>query len=117
MKEIRYPYVGNTLGFKLPEKHSVIHPIVETWDDFTNEQKDILLGIKNKILSVINEEYEIQIFGSRVKGYWNNKSDYDICIKGKFDSNIMSKLKNLDFNVKVDILFNRTELDKSIKIP
>ena len=72
---IRYPYIGNPLGFKLPDPKSVIHPIIYKWDDLPEDQKEELETIKKIIFSIIGE-CEITLFGSIVKGYWDDDSDY-----------------------------------------
>ena len=46
MNPIRYPYIGNPLGFKLPDPKPVIHPIINKWEDFTEEDKMILSNEK-----------------------------------------------------------------------
>ena len=102
MKEIRYPYINNPLGFKLPEPKPIIHPIINKWEDFTEEDKTILQNIKSIIVDHIGE-CKVYVHGSRVKGNWDENSDYDIVInKGiLFDS--LLKVRSLEFPVKTDV--------------
>ena len=109
MKQIRYPYVNNPFGFKLPEPKPIIHPIINKWDDFSEEDKIILSNIK-KIISSDIGDCKVSIFGSRIKGYWDDKSDYDIIIHKTLSQEILYKLKNINYGVKVDINFYPDEL-------
>lgn len=120
MKEVRYPYVNNPLGFKLPEPKPVIHPIITKWEDFTEEDKTILQNIKSIIVSRTGE-CNVYVYGSRVKGNWDENSDYDIRVEKQLLPGLIFDLNNIEFPVKVDIksLAIATEFSKenSILIP
>ncbi len=102
MENIRYPYIGNPLGFKLPEPKPVIHPIINKWDDLPKDQKKELRKIKKIIFSIIGE-CEISLFGSIVKGYWDEESDYDLTIHKTFSREVVDELKKQPYPRKVDI--------------
>jgi septin family protein len=80
MKQIRYPYVNNPFGFKLPEPKPIIHPIINKWDDFSEEDKIILSNIK-KIISSDIGDCKVSIFGSRIKGYWTEMKKKDAVLQ------------------------------------
>jgi predicted nucleotidyltransferase len=102
---IRYPYIGNPLGFKLPDPKSVIHPIIYKWDDLPEDQKEELETIKKIIFSIIGE-CEITLFGSIVKGYWDDDSDYDLVVHKEVSKEIINEIRNQKYPRKVDITFN-----------
>jgi predicted nucleotidyltransferase len=102
MNQIRYPYIGNPLGFKLPEPKPVIHPIIYKWDDLPEDQKEELETIKKVVYSIIGR-CEISLFGSIVKGYWDEESDYDLTIHKDLSREILSELKKQSYPRKVDI--------------
>ena len=117
MNKERYPYIGNPFGFKLPDPKPVIHPIINKWEDFTEEDRLILSNIKNIITSHIGE-CRITIFGSRIKGYWTEKSDYDIIVYAWPDDETQRKLRKYNYDVVVDLGFRETftEMEKEIEI-
>jgi predicted nucleotidyltransferase len=98
----RYPYVNNPLGFKLPEVKPVIHPIIEKWEDFTENDKIILQNIKSIIIGLAGQ-HNIYVYGSRVKGNWDEDSDYDIIIEKKLSYDLILDICKLEYPVKVDI--------------
>ena len=100
VKKNRYPYIGNPFGFKLPEPKPVIHPVISKWDDFTEDKKEIIRGIKKVIVSYIGE-CEVRIFGSMIKGNWDEDSDYDLIILKRPEEDIIKQIKNHNFGVKV----------------
>lgn len=106
----KYPYIGNPLGFKLPEKKPVVHPIINQWDDFTEDDKTILQDIKNTIISNIGD-CQVKVFGSRIKGNWTEESDYDIVVFGKISGENRKKLLTATYNVPVDIKFFAGDTD------
>lgn len=104
MKKERYPYINNPYGFKLPEENPVIHPVIIKWEDFTEKDKTILQNIKKKIVSIIGD-CKVSIFGSRVKGNWTDKSDYDILVHKTLSDETLSILKSIDYEIKIDLSF------------
>lgn len=102
MNPIRYPYIGNPLGFKLPEPKPVIHPIIYKWDDLPEDQKEELEIVKKIVYSIIGE-CEISLFGSIVKGYWDEESDYDLVIHKEVAKELLTELKKQNYPRKVDI--------------
>lgn len=100
----RYSYINNPFGYKLPEKKPVVHPIINKWDDFTEDKKEIIRGIKKVIVSYIGD-CEIRIFGSMVKGNWDEDSDYDLIILKRPEEDIIKQIKKHNFGVKVDTNF------------
>jgi predicted nucleotidyltransferase len=119
MNKERHPYIGNPYGFKLPEPNPIIHPVINEWDDFTESDKSILLEVKRKIISTIGE-FKVSVFGSRIKGNWTDESDYDILINKKLSVKELGILKEIDHEVKVDILYYEHDSEHlffSIEIP
>lgn len=101
----RYPYVNNPFGFKLPEQKPFIHPIIEKWEDFSDEDKKTLSEIKRIIISYVGE-CNVFVFGSRVKGNWDEESDWDLVIFSEIkDNELKLKVKNHPYDVEVDTNF------------
>jgi len=98
----RYPYIGNPFGFKLPDPKPVIHPIIYKWDDLPEDQKEELETIKKIVYSIIGE-CVISLFGSIVKGYWDEDSDYDLVIHKELPRELILELKKQAYPRKVDI--------------
>jgi predicted nucleotidyltransferase len=102
MKPVRYPYVNNPLGFKLPEVKPVVHPIIYQWDDLPEDQKEELQTIKNTIISIIGE-CQISLYGSIVKGYWDEDSDYDLTIHKGMSKETLGILRSQSYPRSVGI--------------
>lgn len=75
----RFPYINNPLGFKLPEKAPITHPIITEFEQFSTEEKTLLLSFKDIIVSVLGD-VKVCVFGSRIKGNWTEKSDWDLSV-------------------------------------
>ena len=108
MKPNRWPYLDNPLGFKLPEPKPVIHPIIEKWDDLPEDQKEVLKRVKTVILAVLGP-CQISLFGSRVKGYWTEESDYDIRVHKMPLDVLKDVIRKSDYGAKIQISFQNTE--------
>ena len=105
MTKIRYPYMNNPFGFKLPEPKPQIHPVINKWDEFLEDDKVILLKIKDIITSYLGD-CKVYVFGSRIKGNWDKGSDYDIAIVStEVDITLKNKIRNHNYTVEVDIMF------------
>ena len=104
----RYSYIGNPFGYKIPDPKPIIHPIVYNCDDFLDIQKKEIEVIKRIILSIIGE-CKLSLFGSMVKGYWDNDSDYDLVIHKNITSEQLSQLRSQRYPRKVDINFTNTD--------
>lgn len=106
MNKIRHPYINNPFGFKLPEPKPVIYPIIEKWEDFSEKDKKILSEIKRIILSYIGK-CEVCVFGSRIKGNWDDESDYDIMVISTINNyNLINQVMNHKYDVEIDIVFS-----------
>jgi len=97
----QYPYIGNPLGFVLPKKKSSNKPLIKDWEDFSEEEKEILSEIKNELTRYLGE-YPLYLYGSRVKGNWTVESDYDIIIEKELSQEQLEIIKNLRYPVNVD---------------
>lgn len=105
MTKIRYPYINNPYGFKLPDPKPKIHPVITKFEEFSENDKIILLEIKYIVTSYLGE-CKVYVFGSRIKGNWNEESDYDIAIvSDKQDVNLRNRIRNHIYSVEVDIMF------------
>jgi predicted nucleotidyltransferase len=102
MNAIRYPYIGNPLGFKLPDPKPVVHPIIYKWDDLPEDQKEELETIKKVVYSIIGQ-CDISLFGSIVKGYWDEESDYDLLVHKQVSKELISELRKQTYPRKVDL--------------
>ncbi len=110
MTKIRYPYINNPFGFKLPEPKPQIHPIINRWEDFSENDKTILLEIK-KIIQSYLIDCKVFVFGSRIKGNWDENSDYDISIITDIKNNdLKNKVRNHNYPVEVDITFGKCDV-------
>lgn len=105
MTRIRHPYLNNPYGFRLPEPKPQIHPVITKWEEFSEGDKVILLGIKNIITSYL-DKCKVYVFGSRIKGNWDNESDWDIAIVSDIqDFNLKNRIRNHNYYVEVDVMF------------
>ena len=100
----QYPYIGNPLGFELRKKRLATFPIITHWEEFSKEDKIIIKNIK-KIVELHLGLCTMYVYGSRVAGNWLRDSDYDIIIEKKLSIEDISKIKNLDYSVKVDFKY------------
>lgn len=90
---------------KLKPVRPQIHPRVNSFDELSEKDKELLLSIKNVIVNHVGE-CDLSLFGSKIKGNWDETSDYDIVVHKFVNREIQKKLKNYNFNVKVDLFFN-----------
>lgn len=100
----QYPYIGNPLGFKLPVKRLAVHPLITEWKELPEDCKKVLHIIKDLVETTIGE-CQMYLFGSRVKGYWINSSDYDIIIQKNITQKQILEINKIKFPVKVDFKF------------
>lgn len=108
MEKKRWPLLNNPFGFELPKPNPIIHPIINKWDDFSEEDKTILSNIKKIIVENIGD-CKISVFGSRTKGNWVESSDYDIFIHKVLSKEIVDNLKNINYGVRVDVHYLASE--------
>lgn len=94
---------------KFIRERPITKPIIKCWDEFSEEDKTILLNIKSIIQKEIGD-CKIGIYGSRIKGYWIDESDYDIMVNKEVDEETSKKLKNHNFSVLVNISFYNDDL-------
>jgi len=111
----RWKAIDNPLGFVLRRGKPVIHPIVTTFEEFNDEQKRQLLHIKSIVVDKIGE-CELSVFGSQVKGNWDEESDYDIVVHKRPSSKDMDYLKKYNYGVPVDMGFSHlAPFEKQVK--
>lgn len=84
----------------------VIHSIPTNFDELEDHQKVIVSNIKRIIVSHIGECH-INLFGSQVKGNWDETSDYDIIVFADVPSETKTLLRSLDYGCKVEINFSK----------
>jgi len=104
MNKKRWPLLNNPFGIELPKPKPIIHPVINKWEDFTEEDKTILQNIK-KIITLYIGDCRMGVYGSRIKGNWNEKSDYDIGVFTYPDESIQEKLRKYNYGVRVDLVF------------
>jgi predicted nucleotidyltransferase len=112
MNQVRYPYIGNPFGFKLPEPKPVIHPIITKWADLSKDQKKDLRKIKKIIFSIIGE-CKISLFGSTIKGNWDDESDYDLVIHKEISKELLAQLKQQTYPRKIDLSISKKDFVSS----
>lgn len=100
----QYPYIGNPLGYKLPVKRLAVHPLITEWEELTEDCKKVLHSIKHLVENIIGE-CPMYLFGSRVKGYWLESSDYDIIIEKNITQEEVLEINKVEYPVKVDFKF------------
>lgn len=97
LEECPYP-------IKFKERKPKTHPEIKNFNDLLEDQKIILLEIKNYVKSVFLES-KLFLVGSRISGRWDQNSDYDIIIECDCEPEKINKIKNYDFGVKLDLIF------------
>ena len=92
--------------------------ILESFNELPLEIQKIFLEIKEKILELSNIDNRVLIYGSYLKGYWDEFSDYDIIIIGNITYNEVLKIKE-SFDFKLDIVTSKIFKPEvpSIEIP
>jgi predicted nucleotidyltransferase len=110
MNRTRWLLVDDPRGYVFAKGKEIIHPIINNWEELEEDQKKILLKIKEYIYSKINN-CTLYLFGSRIDGTWNEKSDYDITIVVDEMPNkeLVREIQLHDYGVEVDISFNRKQ--------
>jgi predicted nucleotidyltransferase len=91
-------------GERFIRNRPITKPIITCWDEFREEDKILL----HKIKTVIQEEIgdcNIGLFGSRIKGYWRDESDYDIIVNKSIDDETNKKLREYNYGVLINISF------------
>jgi len=101
-----YKAIDNPLGFVMLKSKPKIHDVVITFDEFNDEQKKKLLYFREVITSKIGD-CEMSIFGSQIKGNWDETSDYDIVIYNMPSREDMIYLKGFNYGFKVDMFFKQ----------
>jgi predicted nucleotidyltransferase len=111
----RWNVLNNPFGFIPRQEKPIIHPVVESFEDFNEKQKKDLLHIKNIISNKI-QEFEIYVFGSQIKGNWDENSDYDILVKACVNEEDKKELRKYNYGIKVDLNFTKsTPLENIVK--
>jgi predicted nucleotidyltransferase len=122
MSRVRWRLIDDPRGYVLAKGREIVHPIITDWNQLPEDQKKELSIIKEYIYSKISN-CELYLFGSRIKGTWNEESDYDIVIVVDEIPNkeLIQELQLHNYGVDVDISFSRKEyypphLKQAIKI-
>ena len=97
---------------KFKERKPIIHPEITNFVDLPDDQKKVILGIKNFIKSLFPES-KLFLFGSRINGRWDDNSDYDIVVECTCEPEKIKKIKDYDFGVKVDLHFTKKNESKN----
>ena len=100
------------------KKRDVTHPVINSWDELGETDKEMLLYVKNVITSYIGECI-VCLGGSRIKGYWNEDSDYDIKIYKLPEIEQLRSITSYPWKHKLDISFCSSEhygIDRCIEI-
>ena len=99
-----YKAIDNPLGFVMLKSKPKIHDVVTTFDEFNDNQKRKLLYFKDVIISKIGD-CEMAIFGSQIKGNWDETSDFDIAVFKVPSKEDAKYLNEFDYGFKVDMFF------------
>ncbi len=80
--------------------------------DLPIEKQNIFKEIKNKVNNEFGNHIDLYVFGSYLKGVWNESSDFDVVT-----SEPNFKIRELKFkNIKVDFIYFNN-FDGMVKIP
>jgi len=112
----RWKAIDNPLGFVPELAKPVIHPVITKFEEFSEDQKNTLLHIKQVVVDRIGE-CELSVFGSQVKGNWDEDSDYDIVVHKTPHHKDVEYLKKYNYGVRVDMSFapSLAHFEKKIK--
>ena len=111
----RWKAIDNPIGFVLKQGKPFIHPIITTFEEFNEDQKRQLLHIKSVVVERIGE-CEMSVFGSQVKGNWDEESDYDVVVHKSVGHKDREYLKKYDYGVPVDMGFSHlAPFEKQVK--
>ena len=100
-------------------KREVTHPIITTWDEFSEVDKEILLEVKKVMVSFLGD-CKVGVHGSRIKGYWHEDSDYDIKVFKIPNEETKAKIVNHIWKYRIDLAYLGIEnygLELVIEIP
>ena len=101
----RFPYINNPFGFVLPKQKPFLHKKIKNFYDFSEYSILFLLTIKKEIEGVIGN-CRVLVFGSRIKGNWDENSDWDIMVySNPITEKTKTILKNKMSLKKVDVSF------------
>ena len=100
----QYPYIGNPLGFELRKERPVMYPKIKCWEQFSEEDKKIMQSIKKMVEEQLGS-CAMYLYGSRVKGNWEESSDYDIIIEKKLPLESILKIEKLNYPLKKDFKY------------
>jgi len=90
---------------------------LKDFNDLPEDVKTNFKIIKNKIIETINEDIEVQLFGSYFHGFWDDQSDYDVIInKNLNNTTLMYIIRNLLFQYKIKVHIKITNR-KTLLIP
>jgi predicted nucleotidyltransferase len=78
----------------------------------------LIKKIKHALLTHLNKNINVYIFGSYLKGYWDKYSDYDVLIDEPCNLNLQKQLSK-ELNVKIEIKCheNASIVYKALLIP
>jgi predicted nucleotidyltransferase len=110
MGSVKYKAIDNPLGFIMRTSKPQRYPTVTRYEDFTDEQKSKLSLIKSVILSRVGECH-IGVYGSQVRGNYDETSDYDIMIYKAMNIEDLRYIKGYNYGFKVDIHITPSQYD------
>lgn len=112
----RWSAFNNPFGFVPRTPKPIVHPVIKTFEEFNDKQKQDLLNIKEVIISKLGE-CNVYAYGSQVNGNWDEESDYDIIINNSPSEQDKIDLRKYNYGFEVDIKFTSFEpSSKTIKI-
>lgn len=83
-------------------------PIINDYSEVEDERRIKIEYVKDKVFSEIGV-CDVYLFGSMIKGYWNDESDYDLIFYKHIDRDKQNYLKRFDYGFRVDISFSGSE--------
>ena len=111
----RYKAIDNPLGFVIRATKPQRFANVTHYDDFTEDQKTNLQKIKAVIVSRLGE-CNIGVYGSQVRGNYDQTSDYDVRVYKDVSPADSKYLKGFDYGVKVDMFFSSQYVNSDLNI-
>lgn len=111
----RWAFANAPSPVRLKEHGKLIHPVIKHFDEFTDEQKELLKGIKSCVHQVI-PNVKVFVFGSRINGRWRESSDYDIFVQYLPNPKQAEQCKSFQHGVRIDMRFSNGDGKNMVEI-
>jgi DNA polymerase sigma len=89
--------------------------LLENFSDLPIDKQNNFKIIKQAIEEILNDKFNMYVFGSFNHGFWDEESDYDVNLIGKSNVNL-NDIISQKTNLKVNVFFTENKLG-NIMIP